>query len=115
MSFKWIWLLLIAALSLPVAPSEVKADDSGFAYMHDLRRERGRLCMTDHWHSGNGTGRSKASARRAAIRSWQDFTNFEYGTDWARFSRARSKRIRCTRSGGKSYDCSVEARPCRNR
>ena len=41
--------------------------------------------MADHYHSGSGEGRSKEGARAAAVRSWADFTNFEYGTVWARF------------------------------
>lgn len=108
-----IGVLTIAVLT--PASQSARADDTGFAYMHDMRREAGRLCMTDHWHSGNGSGKTKRAARRAAIRSWQDFTNMEYGSDWARFSRARSKGIKCTRTGRRSYDCSVEGRPCRGR
>lgn len=113
MSFKWIWIAMAIIVGMPVAASQVKADDTGFASIHDLRRERGRLCMADHWHSGSGTGKSKRAAQRAAVGAWQDFTALEYGTDWARFSRARSKAVRCTRTGKRSYDCSVEARPCR--
>ena len=55
------------------------AGDTGFAYSHDLRKEGGRLCMSDHYHSGSGSGRSKAAAQAAAARSWADFTSFEYG------------------------------------
>lgn len=113
MSFKWVWVLLAAVIAMPVSPPPVQADDTGFAYMHDMRRERGRLCMTDHWHSGSGSGPSKRAARNAAVRAWQNFTALEYGTDWARFSRARSKGVKCTRTGRRAYDCSVEARPCR--
>lgn len=115
MSLRWMGFILTFLIAIPVATPAVKADDTGFAYMHDMRRESGRLCMTDHWHSGSGSGPSKRAARNAAVRSWQDFTNLEYGTDWARFSRARSQGIRCKRTGGRSYDCSVEARPCRSR
>lgn len=113
MSFKWVWIALAIIIAMPVAAPQVKADDTGFASIHDMRRERGRLCLTDHWHSGNGSGRSKRAAKRAAVRSWQNFTAMEYGTDWARFRRARSKALRCSRTGRRSFDCTVEARPCR--
>ena len=46
------------------------------------------------------------------IRAWQEFTDFEYGSDWARFSRAAAKRVRCSRRSAGWY-CDVEARPCR--
>ena len=35
------------------------ADDTGFAYSHNLRKEGGRLCMSDHYHSGSGSGRGE--------------------------------------------------------
>jgi hypothetical protein len=88
------------------------ADDTGFASMHDLRREGGRLCMIDHFHFGSGSGGSKAAAQREAIISWSSFTDFEYGSDWARWSRAASKGITCTKGGG-GIDCQVQARPCK--
>lgn len=113
MSLRWMCIIAAVAVAVPVSAPVVRADDTGFASMHDLRRERGRLCMVSHYHSGNGSGPTKAAARRAAIRSWVDFTALEYGTDWARFGRARSRGIRCTRTGKRSYDCSVEGRPCR--
>lgn len=113
MSLKWIWIVLAVSVAMPVAAPEASADDTGFASIHDLRRERGRLCMSDHWHSGSGAGRSKRTARRAAIRAWQSFTAMEYGTDWARFRRARSKAIKCSRTGRRRFNCTVEARPCR--
>ncbi|MFN3623117.1 MAG: hypothetical protein ACK4TP_03565 [Hyphomicrobium sp.] len=99
-----------AALSVPVNA----ASDTGLATaLHEVRREGGRLCMTDHWHYGSsGTEGSKAAAQRAAIRSWQDFTDLEYGSVWARFSRAASRKVGCSRRGG-GWVCDVEARPCR--
>jgi hypothetical protein len=90
----------------------VVADDTGLAYAHDLRKERGRLCMADHWHSGSGKGRTKATARRAAIRSWADFTNFEYGTVWAHFSLAASPKTRYTKEA-RGWSAAIDARPCR--
>lgn len=95
-----------------VTTTAAYADDTGLAYAHDLRKEGGRLCMSDHYHSGAGEGRTKGAAQKAAIRSWMDFTNFEYGTVWARFSRAASKTTRYTKESN-GWSASVEGRPCR--
>lgn len=112
-----IRIVLIAAAVFAVVPASLVAtpavaDDTGLAGIHDLRRERGRLCMSDHWHYGNGTGSSRKAAEVDAIKSWQSFTALEYGSDWGRFSRASGRRISCSKEGG-SYACSVEGRPCR--
>ncbi|WP_072396655.1 hypothetical protein [Hyphomicrobium sp. CS1GBMeth3] len=101
-----------AAALLVASVAPVLADDTGFAYMHDLRREGGRTCFTDHYHYGSGSGKTKAAAQKAAIGSWASFTDFEYGSDWARFSRAASKGISCSQGGG-SIDCQIQARPCK--
>lgn len=95
-----------------LAAIQAQADDTGFASMHDLRREGGRMCMSDHYHYGNGNGSTKAAATRDAIGSWAGFTDFEYGSDWARYSRAAGKRVSCSQSGG-GWACQIEARPCR--
>jgi hypothetical protein len=94
-----------------LAPAMAQSD-TGFASMHNQARVGGKLCMTDHWHYGDGNGRTKALAQRDAIGSWQSFTDFEYGSAWARFSNAVAKRVSCSQSGGR-YSCQVEARPCR--
>lgn len=104
--------LALAGVILLANATSVFADDTGLAYSHTLRKEHGRLCMADHWHSGSGEGRSKAAARKAAIRSWAGFTNFEYGSAWARFSRAASKTTRYTKAEN-GWSASVDARPCR--
>jgi hypothetical protein len=102
----------VAMIGLGAGMAPALADETGFAYAHDLSRVGGKLCMTDHYHYGNGTGSTKAAAQRDAISSWASFTDFEYGSDWARFGKAIGKRISCSGSAG-SYSCQVEARPCR--
>lgn len=99
---------MLAALSAVPA----LADETGFASTHDWRREGGRTCFSDHYHYGSGSGGSKAAAQRSAISSWISFTDFEYGSDWARWGRAAGKRMSCSQSSS-GYDCQVEARPCR--
>jgi hypothetical protein len=109
-------VVLAVGVFVAMAPSAAvnAASETGLATsLHDVRREGGRLCMTDHWHYGSsGTENSKAAAQKAAIRSWQDFTDLEYGSVWARFSRAASRKVGCRSTGG-GYTCDVEARPCR--
>jgi len=104
--------ILLAAAVAAASGFAAHADDTGLAYSHDLRKEGGRLCMSDHYHSGSGSGRTKATAQAAAVRSWADFTNFEYGTAWARWSLAHGKSVRYTKAetGWEAY---VDARPCR--
>ncbi|MFM7084686.1 MAG: hypothetical protein ACKOW3_06760 [Hyphomicrobium sp.] len=99
-------------LSLFVFSSPSLGDDTGFADMHDLRREGGKLCQVDHYHYGSGSGPTKKAAMSSAITSWADFTALEYGSDWARFYRAANRSSSCSKSGSE-VTCSVEARPCR--
>lgn len=95
------------------AASVAMADETGFASSHDWRRERGMNCFVDHYHYGSSTLQpTRAKAERDAIKSWASFTDFEYGSDWARYSKAGSKKMSC-KSGGGGWECNVEARPCR--
>jgi len=104
----------VALLMLcPAAP--VFADDTGVATaLHDARRERGKLCLSSHFHDGYSSGqRSKKQAERVAITAWAEFTAFEYGTDWARWSRAASRGLSCSKDAAGSWGCHAQARPCR--
>lgn len=103
-------LLPIFLLLYWIGPSF--ADDTGMAQIHDLRREGGKICLVGHYHYGNGTGTSRKLAEKVAISSWSSFTALEYGSDWARFYRAASKKISCSKAAG-VVNCAVEARPCR--
>lgn len=102
----------LAAFALGELSTAATADVTGFDAMHTQARVGNKMCMVDHWHYGSGSGKTKALAQRDAIGSWQSFTDFEYGSDWARFSKAAAKKVSCSRSGG-NYSCQVEARPCR--
>lgn len=79
---------------------------------HESRLEGGRVCYSSHAHYGSGGGNSRQAAERAAIGSWASFTDFEYGSAWANYSKAAGKRMSCSQSGS-GWDCSLEARPCR--
>ena len=103
-------ILFGVALVAMMAPA--LADQTGLAAMHPLRREGGRTCMSDHFHSGSSSGqRSRAAAEAEAVRSWADFTALEYGSDWARYGKAGSRSMRCKRTGD-GWGCDLEARPC---
>ena len=104
--------LALTAVISNFSVTSALADDTGFASTHELRREGGRTCQVGHYHSGSGSGRTRKLAEIDAIKSWSSFTAFEYGTDWARFSKAASKRMSCS-AGSSGYDCSLEARPCK--
>jgi hypothetical protein len=112
MPFRLSASAVVVTFTLCAAALPAFADDTGFAYAHDLRKEGGRTCMSYHYHYGNGNGSTKAAAQKDAIASWAGFTDFEYGSNWARYSRAASKRMSCSQSGG-GFSCQVEARPCK--
>ena len=99
-------------LAWPTVPAF--ADDTGVAQLlHSLRREGKRLCLEDHFHSGSSSGAaSRKAAEIEAVRAWAEFTAFEYGTDWAQWTRAASKRLDCSQ-GGASWSCQAEARACK--
>ncbi len=88
------------------------ANDTGLAGMHDWRSERGKTCMVDHFHTGVGEGRSKTLARSAAVKDWQAFTAWEYGTSWANFRRAASRGVNFTKTET-GWQASVIGRACK--
>ncbi len=90
------------------------ASAQGMADLHEKVRVGGKSCFSDHTHSASSAGHaSRKAAELAAIRSWQDFTAWEYGGTWASYAQAAGKSMNC--SGGGSWACSVDARPCRSR
>lgn len=108
---KRLWAL-VALLAGNLATGGAFADDTGFASSHDLRKEGGKTCMANHAHHGMGDGATKDSARAAAIRSWAEFTSWEYGSDWARWGRSASQSTRYIKAE-KGWTANVESRPCR--
>ncbi len=103
--------MTIASLLLLTALPSVA---QGVSDLHAQHRERGLICMIDHFHYGSSSGMtSKALATRAAIQSWADFVDFEYGAAWTSWARSGTKSINCTNSGTGNWGCDVNARPCR--
>ncbi len=82
--------------------------------LHAKVRVGTKLCMADHYHSGNSADQpSKAAAEKAAIRNWEEFTSWEYGGAWGSYAAAVGKTVKCSGSGS-SWGCFIEARPCRS-
>jgi hypothetical protein len=91
----------------------VQAEETGVAGIHSWVKVGRKTCLVDHFHSGSGSGNTRSVAERQAIQSWADFTAWEYGSTWGRYTLAASKKMTCQR--GDSWSCFVEARPCRSR
>ena len=102
---------LALCVSAPVA-APAEAQETGVASIHSWVKVGRKNCMLDHFHDGSGTGSTKQQAERAAIGAWTEFTAWEYGSPWGRYSIAVSKSMNCSQSSG-SWSCQVQARPCR--
>lgn len=87
--------------------------ETGMAGIHEWMKVGRNTCMLDHFHDGNGTGRTRRDAEQSAIRSWVEFTAWEYGTPWGNFRIAVSKSMNCTGGNQAGWTCHVQARPCR--
>jgi hypothetical protein len=88
-----------------------QAEETGVAEIHTWVKVGRKTCLADHFHSGSGSGSMRPQAEKQAIQSWADFTAWEYGSTWGRYSLAASKKMTCERGDG--WSCYVEARPCR--
>ena len=101
-----------AALAIAVASAPVQAQE-GLANLHSWTKVGNRICFTDHFHNGSGSGASQKQALAAAIRDWAGFTGWEYGPHWGVWALAETKRANCAPSGS-TWSCQVEARPCKS-
>lgn len=86
---------------------------TGLAASHDLRREGGHLCFSDHTHYGSSIGQpNERAAQASAVNAWSDFVDLEYGGAWARYTSASGKDMKCSQSSA-GWGCELSARPCR--
>ena len=60
-----VGILLGLGLAAMIAPAF--ADQSGLADMHALRKEGGRTCMSDHFHSGSSSGKGAGRQQRQKL------------------------------------------------
>ncbi len=103
--------VLSAFILAPLASVGARAQ-AGYTPPHSSVKIGRKLCFTDHYHSGSGPGANKGKAKLAAIRSWADFVDFEYGPAWARWSISVSKKVRYTKEVT-GWSATVESRPCK--
>jgi hypothetical protein len=89
-----------------------RADETGVAEIHTWVKVGRKTCMADHYHDGSGVGPTRGRAQAAAIRAWAEFTSWEYGSSWGRYSIAAGKKMTCTKNSP-TWTCATEARPCR--
>jgi hypothetical protein len=101
-----------ALVALLWAPLPASAQETGLAAIHQWVSVGRKTCMESHYHDGNGTGKTKKEAERAAIQSWESFTIWEYGRPWGRYAASESKTATCDMAANKSFSCHVTSRPC---
>lgn len=85
----------------------------GMAAMHDIVRVGNRICFDEHYHYGSSAGQpTKAAAQKAAVDSWFQLVDIEYGPEWGNFNKSIKKKVNCSRSTS-GWGCDVESVPCR--
>lgn len=104
--------VVAGVLAIGFAGSAV-AQTTGLEGLHDKVRVGRKICFSDHFHDGSGSGPSLKVAQSAAIRSWESFTGWEYGASWGSFRLSESKKMTCSRASAGGFDCQVTSRPCR--
>ncbi len=104
---------MVAVMGQAAGPAA--ADETGLASMHAWVKVGKLICYADHTHYASSVGhRDKKSALAEAVKSWTEFTAWEYGTSWANFNKAAARKADCKQSSS-GWACDVEARPCRGR
>lgn len=103
---------LVAVAMLAGGVSIASADDSGLASIHAWRNVGGKTCFVDHTHEGSGSGPTQDAAMKEAVRSWQSFTDLEYGSVWASYANSISKTASCSK-GSSTVTCQLSSIPCK--
>lgn len=113
---KLLTFLLPAVLTIVGGAAPLNAGETGIAAIHAWHTVGRKTCIKDHWHYGNSSPRAtKKEAEAEAIKGWEDFTGWDYGTDWMSYKLAESRASKCERVGtsGGAWTCQVEARACK--
>ena len=105
--------IVLGAALLVAATLSVRADETGLASIHDWRKEGGKICMSEHFHDGAGSGDTRKAAEAKTIASWVSFTDLEYGSTWASYALSASKKMDCRQSGANKWSCTTSSRPCK--
>lgn len=105
-------ICMLAFITCLIAPVPASADDTGFAYAHDIVKVRGKLCFASHSHGGSGQGKTKPAALAAAHQDWYAYTAGEYGSDWAHWGKSAARKVNYTKADG-GWSATIESRPCK--
>jgi hypothetical protein len=71
-----------------------------------------KVCFVKHAHYGESPSwANKRGAKAYAIREWERFTTWEYGSKWGRYNIARVRWMKCAEKGSR-WVCKTEAVPC---
>ena len=107
------WVALVVGLAVALPTVQAAADDTGVGQMlHTMKRYGKKVCFDGHFHTGSGSGASKKAAEVDAVQAWAEFTAWEYGTDWAQWTKAHTKTLTCSQ-GGSGFSCQADAVPCK--
>jgi len=109
--------LMAAGLALAFGTTSAAAQGLNLSGIHEQVRVGSKVCMKTHFHDGSSSAMpTRKAAEAEAIRTWQDFTAWEYGRNWGNFRFAESKGVKCSGADrDRSWSCQVTARPCRRR
>jgi len=101
------------AVAVALGAAGAQSQETGIAEIHQWVKVGRKTCMLDHFHDGSGIGATRKQAEKAAITAWTEFTVWEYGTPWGRYTVAENRKMDCSRQSASSWSCAVQARPCR--
>lgn len=116
MTDKSLTLLVLGVLSISGGAAPLTAGETGIAGIHEWHTVGRKTCIKDHWHYGNSSARAtKKEAEAEAIKGWEDFTGWDYGTDWMSYKLAENRASKCERAGTTAtvWSCQVEGRACK--
>ena len=112
MALKSLVAVLIGGCAILVA-APVSADETGLAGIHSFRRESGRTCFADHWHTwSGGVQKTKPAALAAAVQGWEPASRTWNTAPTGHISRAPPRK-RSVLEASDGFGCTVEARPCK--
>lgn len=76
-------IVLMAVVITCPAEGPALAQQQTFDHLHAQARVGNQICMTTHWHFGEGGPfRVRSVAEQQATKRWSEFTIMEYGSQW---------------------------------
>ena len=106
-------IFIAVAATVAVVASPALALD----WLHTQVKVGSKTCFASHYHHIESDAfASRAGAKAAATRRWENFTRNEYGAAWASLARADAKVMDCAQgknTRGAVWNCKLKAKPCR--